>query len=121
MKYPRVTKGKKSHKILILLNEGPKTHGEIAKGLNIDEIKINHNYKELKEKKESGERKSPPRYSTKVYPGLSRVLSYMSRRYMGNPEDENFEDEYNPTIIYQDGKWYISKVGKDILQKLNED
>ena len=115
MKYPRVIKGKRSHQILMMLNEGPLTHGEIAKNLGIDEIKVDHDYKELKDKKESGERKSPPRHHTKVYPGLSRVLSYISRRSYGNPDDIDFEEVCKPLILYNEGKWYISRIGREVL------
>ena len=122
MRAPTVHKGKRAHRILMLLQmNGPMTHAELADGLGIKEIQIDHDYKELKEKKESGERMSPPRNYTRIYPGMSRLLSYMSRRgYLIGIREEEFMEEIKPLLTLREEKWEITKWGIEAIERLHK-
>lgn len=120
MSEPVVYKESRAHKILDLLKIRPCTHQEIAEYLGVDEKVIEHDFQELKRKKISGSRKSPPRNTTKIRPGVSRVLSYMSKRQGNNYLDSKFIDIYKPLIVLKDGVWLITKYGRHALKEVEK-
>jgi len=115
MKLMKIVKGSRTEKILrILHSEGPKTRGELAKAMGIEPIVYEYDIEKLRQEKNNGTRKSPPRNNIKVYPFLPGTLGYMSKmeyksKFTGTKEE--FLKYYKPLIISNKGKWEITDYG----------
>lgn len=116
MKEYRIRKGSRAWKILKVLQDGSKTHSEIGDAIGIEEQIQELDYDFLKRKKLRGERKSPPRKTNRVRPGLSTTLAHMSRRHVDNPSSSTFIDLVKPLVVLNGNKWEITKWGRKALK-----
>jgi len=117
MKEYQIHKGSRAWRILEVLLDGSKTHSEIGDliGIEMDEQKLD--YDSLKRKRLRGERKSPPRYTNKIRPGLSNTLARISRRHIDDPNSSTFVDLVKPLVVFKGNKWEITKWGRKALKK----
>ena len=119
MKRQRLNKDSHSSRIVGLLDEkGPMSHGDIAEALEFSQKEYKYDFNLRKDQYKKGIIKTPPRNNVKLYPFLSRLLAYLSRRSHGAARDNDFIERYKPLIaLGEDNKWSITRFG---VQALNE-